>query len=159
MTLGHKLLRKLPTDTFKAVVSSTPLVSTGLIVRNRVGEVLLGRRLNRPAQGFWFVPGGRVLKDESLVEAFNRITRVELGVELNSTSARFVGPYEHFYPDNFSGDNFTTHYVVLAYEVRLDVSIDQLPLEQHGCYQWFTENDLLNSEAVHFHTKRYFDGE
>ena len=46
----------LELETFKTVVASTPLVSIDLIVRNRQGQVLLGLRTNRPAQGGWFVP-------------------------------------------------------------------------------------------------------
>ncbi len=47
----------LSREDFATVVRSTPLVSIDLLVENRRGEYLLGRRNNRPAQGFWFVPG------------------------------------------------------------------------------------------------------
>ena len=53
-------------EDFATVVRSTPLISIDLIVENAHGEFLLGKRLNRPAQGYWFVPGGRVQKDEPL---------------------------------------------------------------------------------------------
>lgn len=43
---------------FLSVVSRTPLISVDLILRSRANKILLGRRNNRPAQGFWFVPGG-----------------------------------------------------------------------------------------------------
>ena len=68
----------LPVDTFKTIIASTPLISIDLIIRNKNGDVLLGKRINRPAQGFWFVPGGRVLKDESFALAFKRLIKVEL---------------------------------------------------------------------------------
>lgn len=48
----------LNNDTFLGVVASTPLVSIDLVVQSEHGELLLGHRLNRPAQGFWFVRGG-----------------------------------------------------------------------------------------------------
>jgi colanic acid biosynthesis protein WcaH len=48
--------------TFKAIIDSTPLISIDLVVRDSSGRVLLGQRLNRPAQGFWFVPGSVFLK-------------------------------------------------------------------------------------------------
>lgn len=57
---------------------STPLISIDLIVENERGEFLLGKRTNRPAQGFWFVPGERVQKDETLSDAFERLTLAEL---------------------------------------------------------------------------------
>ncbi|ELL8702496.1 GDP-mannose mannosyl hydrolase, partial [Escherichia coli] len=49
-------------EDFATVVRSTPLVSLDFIAENSRGEFLLGKRTNRPAQGYWFVPGGRVQK-------------------------------------------------------------------------------------------------
>ncbi|MEZ9667160.1 GDP-mannose mannosyl hydrolase [Vibrio breoganii] len=147
---------RLELDTFKTVVESTPLVSIDLIIRNSYGQVLLGERTNRPAQGYWFVPGGRILKDETFEVAFKRLTSVELGVELLLSSASFLGPYEHHYLDNISGDEFSTHYVVLGYEVTLDLELSDLPSEQHGSYRWWGVDELFESELVHQNTKDYF---
>ncbi|PTO75699.1 GDP-mannose mannosyl hydrolase [Vibrio splendidus] len=144
----------LPLDTFKTIIESTPLISIDLIVRNSEGEVLLGKRLNRPAQGYWFVPGGRILKDELFITAFNRLIKVELG--LDYAESKFSGVYQHFYDDNFSEDDFTTHYVVLAYEINIDGRLSSLPVEQHSSYQWFSEDELLNNQQIHVHTKWYF---
>jgi colanic acid biosynthesis protein WcaH len=69
----------LDKETFSTVIESTPLVSIDLVIKNQQGQALLGQRLNRPAKGFWFVPGGRVLKNESLAAAFKRLTLDELG--------------------------------------------------------------------------------
>ncbi|HHQ4572112.1 TPA: GDP-mannose mannosyl hydrolase [Aeromonas veronii] len=141
---------------FQQIVAATPLISIDLIVRNELGQILLGRRLNRPAQGFWFVPGGRVRKDERLNDAFWRLTEEELGVAASRGSARLLGPYEHFYADNFSGEDFSTHYVVLGYEVAWQGQQDALPISQHDQYRWFYVADLLQDPSVHQHTKDYF---
>ena len=63
----------LSLDDFHTVVRLAPLVFIDFIIRNARGEVLLGLRNNEPAQGFYFVPGGIVLKQERLHEAFARI--------------------------------------------------------------------------------------
>ncbi|WP_299735589.1 GDP-mannose mannosyl hydrolase [uncultured Endozoicomonas sp.] len=146
----------LELETFKKVVASTPLVSIDLIVRNNQEQVLLGLRNNRPAQGYWFVPGGRIQKDERLEDAFRRLVAVELGVDAEMADARFLGTYQHFYADNFSGEDFSTHYVVLGYELTLDINLNDLPSDQHQDYRWFTVDELLVSEQVHQHTKDYF---
>lgn len=146
----------LSTDSFRDIVANTPLISIDLVVRNSAGEVLLGQRLNRPAQGFWFVPGGRVLKDEHLPDAFARLVQEELGLSLPMSSANFQGVYEHHYPDNFSGTDFSTHYVVLAYTLVADISLDDLPPQQHGAYRWWPEAELLGHPDVHIHTQWYF---
>lgn len=141
---------------FQQIVAATPLISLDLIVRNGQGQVLLGRRLNRPARGYWFVPGGRVRKDERLDAAFLRLTQEELGLAASRESARLLGPYEHFYTDNFSGTEFTTHYVVLGYELAWQGQQDALPISQHDQYRWFEVADLLQDPSVHQHTKDYF---
>ena len=105
----------LQLEIFKTIVASTPLVSIDLTVKNLQYEILLGKRTNRPAKGYWFVPGGRVLKDESLEKAILRLTNAELNVA--SSHANFKGVYQHFYDDNFSTDDFTTHSIVLAHEI------------------------------------------
>lgn len=141
---------------FQTIVKNSPLISIDLIVKNKKDKVLLGQRLNRPAQGFWFVPGGRIFKDELLDEAFNRIGIEELGLNICRQSAKFLGVYEHFYNDNFSGLDFTTHYIVHGYELILDIEQLDLPSEQHGSYQWFGIEALLADTKVHQLTKNYF---
>ena len=54
----------LDKDTFSTVIQNTPLISIDLIVENKKGQILLGKRVNEPALGYWFVPGGRIFKDE-----------------------------------------------------------------------------------------------
>jgi hypothetical protein len=41
----------LDRDTFKTIIDTTPLVSIDLLVRNAQGQILVGKRVNRPAQG------------------------------------------------------------------------------------------------------------
>ncbi|UAX03696.1 GDP-mannose mannosyl hydrolase [Proteus terrae] len=153
------MTQRLDEQAFKLVVASTPLVSIDLIIRNSKGQILLGLRTNRPAQGFWFVPGGRICKDETFERAFQRLTKVELGEEYSLKQAQFLGTYQHFYKDNFSEDHFSTHYVVLGYELELDIELSSLPDEQHNHYQWWEVENLLASEQVHINTKAYFSDE
>jgi len=151
----------LPKDTFKTVIASTPLISIDLVVTNSLGQVLLGYRNNKPAQGYWFVPGGRILKDEKKNDAFSRLVKDELGLSLVIQNAEFQGVYEHFYDDcvfsddRIFGDDVTTHYVVLAYKIIVDINLDDLPNIQHSQYKWFTPSELLESQNVHVHSKWY----
>jgi colanic acid biosynthesis protein WcaH len=147
----------LDKQTFSTVIASTPLVSIDLVVKNNRGQTLLGQRLNRPAKGFWFVPGGRILKDEALAAAFKRLTTDELGQEFNIEQASLLGPYDHFYDDNVFGDEFTTHYVAIAYVLVIDHELSRLPMDvQHGQYQWFDIDSLASNDQVHVNTKNYY---
>ena len=144
----------LPLTIFKTVIASTTLISIDLIIRNSQGQVLLGKRTNRPAQGFWFVPGGRALKNEQLENAFERLLSTELAID--KREAKFLGVYQHFYTDNVTEDDFSTHYIVLAYEIVFSGNLVELPITQHNEYQWFSQEELLNHDEVHIHTKWYF---
>lgn len=150
------MIRRLDPAVFRTVVENTPLISIDLIVKNARGEVLLGLRQNRPAKNSWFVPGGRIFKDESFADAFQRIGREELGLEVNLRDGTFLGVFEHFYRDNFSSLDFSTHYVVHGYELIVDDRVLALPLEQHGAYCWFDIHSMLSHSDVHQYTKNYF---
>lgn len=141
---------------FKTVVESTPLVSIDLIVRNAKGEILLGKRRNRPAQGYLFVPGGRMHKNETISQAFKRLTIAELSTEILESEAKFLGVFEHFYTDSMFDKDLSTHYVVLAYELIVYNFSKQLPLDQHFNYCWLSIYELLQDDNVHQNTRAYF---
>jgi colanic acid biosynthesis protein WcaH len=145
----------LEKETFKTVIASTPLVSIDLVVKNSLGQYLLGYRNNRPAQGMWFVPGGRIQKDETMDKAFLRLTKDELGQSIPRNDTAFIGPFEHFYQDCVFGSECTTHYVVLAYTVNFTDDLANLPNVQHNQYAWFDREELLLKEDVHLHSKWY----
>lgn len=146
----------LPADTFKTVVASTPLVSIDLLVRNLQGELLLGERLNRPAQGSWFAPGGRILKNETLDTAFARLTQEELGQPFRRDQARLLGVYEHFYTDSVFGEAPDTHYVVIAYALELGAQQNlQPPSVQHGRYRWWPIEEMRDEPRIHSNTRDY----
>lgn len=65
---------------FVELVRGLPLVSVDLVLVRDGIEILLGLRTNRPAQGSWFVPGGRILKDERRADALKRVAARELGI-------------------------------------------------------------------------------
>lgn len=146
----------LSDEDFAAVVRSTPLISIDLLVENEDGAFLLGQRNNRPAQGQWFVPGGRVQKDETLEAAFLRLTGAELGVSLAMSAGGFYGVWQHFYDDNFSGAEFSTHYIVLGFRLRVEANTLALPVAQHSDYCWLTPEALLARDNVHDNSRAYF---
>jgi colanic acid biosynthesis protein WcaH len=154
------IMQKLSTTDFKNIVKHTPLVSIDLIMINPSGKVLLGMRNNNPARGYWFVPGGRIHKDEYFEKAFERIVRVETGQIIKLRDSEFAGVYQHIYPgENFSNDPaFGTHYIVIAFRIRLKKDIQKLPKEQHSEYRWASVEEILNDPVVHRNTKNYFNG-
>ena len=146
-------------ENFIEIISRTPLVSIDIILRCALGNVLLGRRVNRPAKGYWFVPGGSIRKNETLDEAMTRISTDELGFGIAIVNSKLLGAYDHIYDDNFLGKaGINTHYVALGHEVRLPngQSIDYN--SQHSEIKWWSVRELMESDEVHENTKAYFRG-
>ena len=102
------------------------------------------------------MPGGRVQKDETLTDAFERLTLAELGLQLPMAAGQFYGVWQHFYDDNFSGTGFTTHYVVLGFRLKVSEADLRLPDSQHDDYRWLTPEALLASDNVHDNSRAYF---
>jgi len=148
-------------EKFSAMVDAMPLISVDLIIQKH-DQVLLGRRLNRPAQGFWFLPGGRILKNETIASALDRVLDQELSI--SSTLAEhkikpaLMGAYQHFYADSFAGDvGISTHYVVLGHRIILPDSVEiQQHDDQHAELRWWKIEDLISAHDVHTYTKDYF---
>jgi colanic acid biosynthesis protein WcaH len=139
------------------VIRLTPLIAIDLIIRNACDEVLLGLRKNEPAKGCYFVPGGMILKNERLAEAFARLAKTETDHAASFDDARLIGVFEHFYDNNRSGNGgYGTHYVVLGYELRWPGTIVPRPDDQHSELRWWPVIELLASDRVHENAKAYF---
>ena len=158
------ILAMLDQTSFLIVVKNTPLISVDFLLMQG-GEVLLGLRNNRPARNFWFVPGGRILKGETIKQAILRVAEKELGIakmiENGQLKVTFYGTFEHFYDDCFVANSDTsTHYVVLGHKIELPADF-VLPMvdEQHAEFKWWDIQTLLSSDSVHQYSKDYFLGE
>lgn len=143
---------------FLKIVDLTPLVSLDLIIINERHQILLGLRNNAPAKDFWFVPGGRIQKNQRLEDAFRDILFQETGIESDLRNAQHRGVYEHFYDDNYQGiKGVSTHYVVNAFELNVHTSEIQLNKDdQHQAFRWVSIDELRSDEHVHQYTKDYF---
>jgi len=151
------MTRIVADDDCAHVVRLAPLVSIDVIIRDPNQNVLVALRTNEPAKAFYFVPGGRIRKDETIQAAFVRILEVETGCRMSFDRAQFRGVFQHFYSTNRYGlDGFGTHYVVLAYELRLDyrpiITLDG----QHSEHRWMSEVELKAATDVHDNTKMFF---
>ena len=149
-------LRVLNSDEMMAVIELTPLVSIDLVIVNAQNEVLLGMRVNEPARSFWFVPGGRICKNETLSVAFQRISKTELGFPLKISQGRLMGAYDHIYESNrFGKSGLTTHYVALGYLVRIDRDLKPVQDQQHDSFEWRKMDDVVKDDRVHANTRIY----
>lgn len=150
---------KLSGSSFLALVGNAPLVAMDLVIVRGGTELLLGRRRNRPAQGWWFVPGGRIRKNETMQATLVRVAHDELGLSLSDLSAPPVhlGAFEHFYDDCFAGDvGVSTHYVVMGNLLELPAHAELAAADdQHSDLQWWPLDQAARAETVHRFTRDY----
>ena len=145
----------LSKENFTQIIRNTPLVSIDLIIKNEKSQILLGKRVNEPAKNEWFVPGGRIFKDETLENAFMRTTVSEIGISFSKKEAEFYGLYEHFYQNNVFDNEYSTHYIVLAHQLQVKEK-DVVLNNQHEAYRWFNIEEILKNNQVNQYTKDYF---
>lgn len=148
---------KLDNDTFHHVIRNAPLVSIDFIIKSTEGKILLGLRTNAPAKESWFVPGGRIYKNERIKDAVKRITKTEIGVAVPDGETIDLGIYEHLYADSIFGEDIGTHYIVLAKQFTLADNYQfSICDDQHSFMKWWGVGELLSDDRVHEYTKNYF---
>lgn len=155
-------MSKLSVMDFLQVVTNTPLVALDFVMENSDGQVLIGKRLNEPACGYWFVPGGRILKGERITEAVTRLLMEELGMKMDDFTDPYqlIGVYDHMYPNCFYKENpsiTTTHYVAIG--LKLYIEDDRMSKidahDQHSTWKWIGAEQILSDPMVHDNTKMY----
>jgi colanic acid biosynthesis protein WcaH len=149
--------RFLNHDDLGTVIRLAPLIAIDFVIRNARDEVLLGLRNNEPAKDWYFVPGGMVLKNERLTDAFARLLKTETNYTRRIEDAQLLGAFEHFYKNNrFGNSDYGTHYVALGYDLGMPDAAEPKPDDRHSELRWCPLAELLASDRVHKNTKAYF---
>ena len=121
--LYHKIREVLPT------------VCVDLLVTNEQKEYLLAKRTEKPAQGSWWFPGGRIRKGETWQECAKRKGREEMGIDMPIGNLISV---ENYFADD--ADWHTVNLVVQAYFSHRLIELDKT----HEEFRWVStiEPDL-----------------
>ena len=130
------------------------MISVDLLLFDGEGKILLGKRANEPASGSWFVPGGRVRKNERVVDAASRICLEELRLCLPPAGFRTLDAYEHVYTDRAQGRHFITFTVTGSVGACAVTAINHDA--QHTQVRWSTVESLVVDPEVHLYVKSYF---
>ncbi len=157
----------LSEEAFSDACAALPLVSIDLMVTrpgDRGMELLLGLRKNRPAQGYWFTPGGRIFKNEPLDNALHRVARDEICLQLSWLNrAAPLGAWDHFYTDSAFNFDVSTHYVNLPHALHLNADEAQTltpPIGdgfQHLSWRWMPIVDAKAHPEVHEYVRAVLD--
>lgn len=125
---------RIPEDLYRKIHESVPIVCVDTVVEDGKGRFLMALRKNRPEKGRWWFVGGRVCKNERLVEAIKRKMREELGTE--GELIRDLGHYEYFNEEGYFNGT-AAHALVVVFLVRLSEEAALRLDAQHADYRWF----------------------
>ena len=144
----------IPIEQFKTVMDNTPLITIDFICKDKSEKILLGKRVNKPAHGYYFTPGGRIFKNESIENSIKRLSLKELGVELNLSDLKFNGIYEHIFDDSIFYD-ISTHCINIAFDYSFN-KFDNLPKFEHENYRMYSIEEIMNNDNIHSYVRDFF---
>jgi len=124
-----KSRKAIPQKQWKSILANIPIACVDLIVYVRIKRgtrVLLGYRKIYPYGNCWALPGGRIMKNESLRETANRQLQ-EIGLT-PAREYRLVGVY----PVNFRGRSDIT----ICVSTRLLSPQEPRPTKEMARYVW-----------------------
>ena len=100
--------KKLSYEDFLLSLRLSPRLSLELILEHPREGILFIQRTKPPFENNWHLPGGFLLRGESTVDCFKRISTDELGKALEARKGVFLGLFE-----NIDGDprGHILHYV------------------------------------------------
>jgi len=137
----------IPDELYEEILNAVPFVCVDIVIKNE-DSFFLAKRKNKPAQGQWFFPGGRVLKNEKLEDAAIRKIQQETG--LNAKIEKILGVDETIFPDGpFGGSVHSVNVVFLANVTNASKTV--VLDDQNDEYQWYTHID----DAWHPYVKKF----
>ena len=131
---------ELPLDRYREAMQDMPLATVDIVFVNPDRtKTLLGKRKNEPYAGKFYTFGGRLFKNEELIDAAVRIAKKEVGIVLSPMSLIKAGVLNEINPSSiFSGINYHAVNVFFACTIPEDeISLD----DQHTEAKWLSVND------------------
>ena len=108
-----------------------PKIGVGVIVVNKDGRILAGKRINSHGAGTWAFPGGRLEEGESVFECARREALEEAGIKINNLRAAT------FTEDDFGdGKKFVTLFVSSELEPGEPKTMEPLKCEGWHWFNW-----------------------
>lgn len=127
----------IPEEDYKNILKLMPIPTVDVVVVWD-GKFLLGKRVNKPDQGKWWIFGGRVFKGESLEDAMIRKAKEELGLDIDKSNLRFLVTGESMFDESELGGS--THTINAAYLVEFgdepEIKFDESQISE---VKWFSD--------------------
>lgn len=116
------------------------------------GKVLLLKRNRKPAENQYWLPGGRILRNETFADAAKRLALGETGLHINAVET--LGVDNLMFTDDPFGHGQGTHTVTVVVKcvlVTTDVKVDS----NHDSHIWWDPKTPL--EGLHEYVTSWSD--
>lgn len=135
----------IPQELYNQILTHMPIVCVDVcIIKN--GKVFLAKRNNEPCKGEWYIPGGRVQKNEELIQTAKRKAKDETRLDC-IISTKILNIETALYEIGIN--NIPTHNVNICYLAVPMYSEQVVQLNSENCkYDWFSK-DCLNDMELH----------
>lgn len=134
----------IPNDLYKKILENMPILCIDFVLVNN-GKVLLTLRTKEPSKNQWWIQGGRVHKNEKLVDTVTRKAKEEVGIDVEII--RILGVYEIMFEKG--AFDLPVHDVAVCFLVKpkdnVKISLDHT----HQKYKWIDKID----EELHPYVK------
>ncbi len=91
------MVQKIPDNLYKKILRNMPICCVDIVIQDEKG-ILLVYRKNEPVKNTWWLPGGRIYKDEKIEDAVLRKAFEETGLKVQIKNK--IGVYETIFDDN-----------------------------------------------------------
>jgi colanic acid biosynthesis protein WcaH len=126
-------MKNIPEETYRQIVEFMPITCVDLIIRHN-NKILMVKRKNRPAKGEWWMPGGRILKNETCEDAAIRKAKEESGLDVKIVKP-LIFEETIFEDSNLDGIKTGTHTINVSF--LLDAKGDDVSLDDQSAeYIW-----------------------
>jgi ADP-ribose pyrophosphatase YjhB (NUDIX family) len=143
----------LPAEIHKICLDSVPIVSVDVvIINNQLDKTLLFKRKSKPLDGIFYTLGGRVLKNESIVDTAIRKLKEEAGITIPKKDLFLGGIMEEFFEDSIY-QGVGTHNVNIFFGYIASQNVIIQIDSQHSQVQWFD----IKSQGLHHHVRYKLD--
>jgi len=133
---------------FDDIRKSIPICCVDLVFIDSNSRILLMNRRNNPAKNLLWFPGGRILKDELIINAINRKSLEE--VSIKPISATLIDVQETIFEVS-SDYNFIIHTINLCHLISWSGRSEDVVINdnQHDAIIWVPLLEALNSQNIH----------
>lgn len=132
-------MKQIPRNEYKIIMENMPILCVDLIIQ-KDKRILVGLRKDQPLKEEWWLPGGRIFKNERLREAVIRKAKEELNLKV--IIEKELGTYEMMEEKGLFGDLKTgIHTLSVVFQVY-PLNEKEIKLnESHEEYKWISPKD------------------